>query len=29
MLAMEAVGLTKYYGKARGIAGVDLSVEEG
>ena len=29
MLAMEAVGLTKYYGKSRGIAGVDLSVEEG
>lgn len=29
MYAMEAVGLTKYYGKARGIAGVDLSVEEG
>lgn len=29
MLAMEAVGLTKYYGKARGIAGVDLSVDEG
>ena len=29
MLAMEAAGLTKYYGKSRGIAGVDLSVEEG
>lgn len=29
MLAMEAVGLTKYYGKSRGIAGVNLSVEEG
>lgn len=29
MYAMEAVGLTKYYGKARGIAGVDLAVNEG
>ena len=29
MKVIEAKGLTKYYGKARGIVGVGLSVEEG
>lgn len=29
MKAIETKGLTKFYGKARGIEGVDLSVEEG
>jgi len=29
MQAVEIRGLTKYYGKARGIADIDLSVEEG
>lgn len=29
MKAIETKGLTKYYGKARGIENVDLSVEEG
>jgi len=29
MKAIETHGLTKYYGKARGIEGVDLAVEEG
>lgn len=29
MKAIETTQLTKYYGKARGIAGIDLSVEEG
>ncbi|MGN1333490.1 MAG: ATP-binding cassette domain-containing protein [Anaerovoracaceae bacterium] len=29
MKAIETIGLTKFYGKARGITGLDLSVEEG
>lgn len=29
MYAMEATGLTKYYGKSRGIAGLNLCVPEG
>ena len=29
MEAIAAKGLTKYYGKTRGIEGLDLSVEEG
>ena len=29
MKAIETQGLTKYYGKIRGIENVDLSVEEG
>ena len=29
MKAIRTEGLTKYYGKSRGIVGVDLSVEEG
>ena len=29
MKAIETRGLTKFYGKARGIEGLDLSVEEG
>ena len=28
MEAIKAEGLTKYYGKARGIEGLDLSVED-
>lgn len=29
MKAIETMGLTKFYGKARGITGLDLAVEEG
>ena len=29
MNAMETRALTKYYGKARGVIGLDLSVGEG
>lgn len=29
MKAIETVGLTKYYGRARGIEGLDLTVDEG
>ena len=29
MKAIETVALTKYYGKHRGIEGVDLSVSDG
>ena len=29
MEAIQISGLTKYYGKARGILGLDLTVEEG
>lgn len=29
MQAVEITGLTKYYGKARGIEDINLSVEEG
>ena len=29
MKAIETIGLTKFYGKARGITGLDLAVEEG
>ena len=29
MEAIQTVGLTKYYGKARGIVGLDLQVEQG
>lgn len=29
MKAIETIGLTKYYGSARGIIDLNLSVEEG